>query len=327
MIMFEQHPYGKLIAEYIQNTEYPKQPADLYDPIKYILSLSGKRIRPLLVLMGAKLFGKENLQEVVPASIAIEYFHNFSLIHDDIMDRAPLRRGKATVHQKWNDNVAILSGDALLVKAYQELGKSPSAHIPDLLNVFNKVALEVCEGQQYDMDFEKKSNVSEDDYLNMIRLKTSVLLGGALQMGAILANADQQQQQLIYDFGVNLVIAFQLQDDYLDVYGNPETFGKQVGGDILCNKKTILRIKTEQLLDEESKEEFQKLIDLDTIEDADKVSRMKNLYAKFEVDKYAEDIKSRYMELAYNKLDSIAVSEAQKAELRMLADTLMHRTR
>ncbi|WP_099372091.1 polyprenyl synthetase family protein [Sphingobacterium sp. 1.A.5] len=325
--MFEQHPYGKLIAEYIQNTEYPKQPADLYDPIKYILSLSGKRIRPVLVLMGAKLFGKENLQEVVPASIAIEYFHNFSLIHDDIMDRAPLRRGKATVHQKWNDNVAILSGDALLVKAYQELGKSPSAHIPDLLSVFNKVALEVCEGQQYDMDFEKKSNVSEDDYLNMIKLKTSVLLGGALQMGAILANADQQQQELIYDFGVNLGIAFQLQDDYLDVYGNPETFGKQVGGDILCNKKTILRIKTEQLLDEESKEEFQKLIDLDTIEDADKVSRMKNLYAKFEVDKYAEDIKSRYMELAYNKLDSIAVSEAQKAELRMLADTLMHRTR
>ena len=224
--MFEQHPYGKLIAEYIQNTEYPKQPADLYDPIKYILSLSGKRIRPLLVLMGAKLFGKENLQEVVPASIAIEYFHNFSLIHDDIMDRAPLRRGKATVHQKWNDNVAILSGDALLVKAYQELGKSPSAHIPDLLSVFNKVALEVCEGQQYDMDFEKKSNVSEDDYLNMIKLKTSVLLGGALQMGAILANADQQEQQLIYDFGVNLGIAFQLQDDYLDVYGNPETFGK-----------------------------------------------------------------------------------------------------
>jgi len=327
MIMFEQHPYGKLIAEYIQNTEYPKQPADLYDPIKYILSLSGKRIRPLLVLMGAKLFGKENLQEVVPASIAIEYFHNFSLIHDDIMDRAPLRRGKATVHQKWNDNVAILSGDALLVKAYLELGKSPSAHIPDLLNVFNKVALEVCEGQQYDMDFEKKTNVSEDDYLNMIRLKTSVLLGGALQMGAILANADQEQQQLIYDFGVNLGIAFQLQDDYLDVYGNPETFGKQVGGDILCNKKTILRIKTEQLLDEESKEEFQKLIDLDTIEDAEKVSRMKNLYAKFEVDKYAEDIKSRYMELAYNKLESIAVSEAQKAELRMLADTLMHRTR
>ncbi|MFD1164607.1 polyprenyl synthetase family protein [Sphingobacterium daejeonense] len=325
--MFEQHPFGKLIAEYIQNTEYPKQPADLYDPIMYILSLSGKRIRPLLVLMGAKLFGKENLQEVVPASIAIEYFHNFSLIHDDIMDKAPLRRGKATVHQKWNDNVAILSGDALLVKAYLELGKSPSAHIPDLLNVFNKVALEVCEGQQYDMDFEKKSNVSEDDYLNMIRLKTSVLLGGALQMGAILANAEQEQQQLIYDFGVNLGIAFQLQDDYLDVYGNPETFGKQVGGDILCNKKTILRIKTEQLLDEESKEEFQKLIDLDTIEDAEKVSRMKNLYAKFEVDKYAEDIKSRYMELAYNKLDSIAVSEAQKAELRMLADTLMHRTR
>jgi len=325
--MFEQHPYGKLISEYIQNAEYPKQPADLYDPIKYILSLSGKRIRPILVLMGAKLFGIDNLQEAIPASIAIEYFHNFSLIHDDIMDRAPLRRGKETVHQKWNDNVAILSGDALLVKAYKELGKSPSDRIPSLLDVFNKIALEVCEGQQLDMDFEKISNVSEDDYLNMIRLKTSVLLGGALQMGAILAHADKEQQQLIYDFGVNLGIAFQLQDDYLDVYGDPETFGKQVGGDILCNKKTILRIKTEQLVDSEAREELAELINFDTIADAEKVSRMKNLYAKFEVDRYAEEIKSRYMELAYNKLDAIAVSEAQKAELRKLADTLMHRTR
>ncbi|WP_156306060.1 polyprenyl synthetase family protein [Sphingobacterium endophyticum] len=325
--MFEQHPYGKLISEYIQNEKYPVQPADLYNPIKYILSLSGKRIRPMLVLMGARLFGKEDLKEVVPAGIAIEYFHNFSLIHDDIMDRAPLRRGQATVHQKWNDNVAILSGDALLVKAYQELGKSPADRIPSLLQVFNKIALEVCEGQQLDMDFEKIDHVSEDEYLNMIRLKTSVLLGGALQMGAILAYADEKQQQLIYDFGVNLGIAFQLQDDYLDVYGDPSAFGKQVGGDILCNKKTYLRIKTEQLIDGEARAEFDDLLSSDTIEDGEKVSRMKNLYAKFQVDRYAEDIKLRYTDLAYNKLEQISVSEPQKAELRKLADTLMHRTR
>lgn len=325
--MFEQHPYGKLISEYIQNEKYPSQPADLYNPIKYILSLSGKRIRPMLVLMGARLFGKEDLKEVVPAAIAIEYFHNFSLIHDDIMDRAPLRRGQATVHQKWNDNVAILSGDALLVKAYQELGKSPGDRIPSLLQVFNKIALEVCEGQQLDMDFEKIDYVSEDEYLNMIRLKTSVLLGGALQMGSILAYADEKQQQLIYDFGVNLGIAFQLQDDYLDVYGDPSAFGKQVGGDILCNKKTYLRIKTEQLIFGEAKTEFDDLIASDTIEDGEKVRRMKNLYAKFQVDRYAEDIKLRYTDLAYNKLEQISVSEPQKAELRKLADTLMHRTR
>lgn len=325
--MFEQHPYGKLIGEYIQNAKFSKQPADLYDPIKYILSLAGKRIRPMLVLMGAKLFGKENLEEVVPASIAIEYFHNFSLIHDDIMDRAPLRRGQATVHQKWNDNVAILSGDALLVKAYQELGKSPADRIPDLLQVFSKIALEVCEGQQLDMDFEKTAHVSEDDYLNMIRLKTSVLLGGALQMGAILAHADVNQQKLIYDFGVNLGIAFQLQDDYLDVYGDPNTFGKQVGGDILCNKKTYLRIKTEQLIDSDARVEFEELIQSDSILDTEKVSRMKNLYAQFNIDGYAEEIKLRFMDLAYNKLDEIAVPESQKEELKKLADTLMHRTR
>ncbi|GEM67979.1 isoprenyl synthetase [Sphingobacterium mizutaii NBRC 14946 = DSM 11724] len=325
--MFEQHPYGKLIAGYIQNAEFPKQPADLYDPIAYILSLAGKRIRPMLVLMGAKLFGKDNLEEVLPASIAIEYFHNFSLIHDDIMDRAPLRRGKATVHQKWNDNVAILSGDALLVKAYQELGKSPADRIPSLLQVFSKIALEVCEGQQLDMDFEKMADVSEDDYLNMIRLKTSVLLGGALQMGAILAHVDEQQQQLIYDFGVNLGIAFQLQDDYLDVYGDPKTFGKQVGGDILCNKKTYLRIKTEHLIDSSAKVEFEELINSQDIKDTEKVSRMKNLYAQFNVDRHAEEIKLRFMELAYNKLEEIAVPESQKVELKNLADTLMHRTR
>ncbi|MGJ1204004.1 polyprenyl synthetase family protein [Sphingobacterium lactis] len=325
--MFEQHPYGKLISAYIDQAEFPDRPSDLYDPIRYILSLSGKRIRPMLVFMGAKLFGKEDTAEVLPASIAIEYFHNFSLIHDDIMDKAPLRRGKDTVHQKWNDNVAILSGDALLVKAYQELGKCPADKIGELLVVFNQVALEVCEGQQMDMDFETMDNVAEGDYIEMIRRKTSVLLGGALQLGAILANADKVQQQLLYDFGVNLGIAFQLQDDFLDVYGDPETFGKQVGGDILCNKKTFLRIKTEELATADSRSELDLLLQGSDISDDEKVFRMKNLYAQLAVDQYAEDIKQRYTELAYNKLDEIAVSDAQKTELRILADTLMHRKR
>jgi len=325
--MFEQHPYGKLIGEYIKNVQYPSQPADLYDPIQYILGLSGKRIRPMLVLMAAKLFGKENIEEALPASIAIEYFHNFSLIHDDIMDNAPLRRSKETVHKKWNDNVAILSGDALLVRAYQELAKCAPEKIPSLLNVFNKIALEVCEGQQLDMDFETIEEVTEDDYLEMIKLKTSVLLGGALQMGAILADADEEQQKFIYDFGVNLGIAFQLQDDYLDVYGDPSSFGKQVGGDILSNKKTILRIKTQQLAEGKSKEEFEELIHSKTISDEEKVQRMKNLYASLDVDQYAEEIKSRYMDLSYNKLEDIAVSEVNKTELKDLANQLLHRTR
>lgn len=325
--MFEQNPYSKLISNYLQQDVFPDKPAALYDPIRYILSLSGKRIRPMLVLMGAKMFGKENLDEVLPASCAIEYFHNFSLIHDDIMDKAPLRRGKDTVHQKWNDNVAILSGDAMLVKAYQQLGKCNPHKIPSLLHVFNQISLEVCEGQQMDMDFETLEHVSEEAYITMIKLKTSVLLGGALQMGAILANASDEQQQLVYQFGVNLGIAFQLQDDYLDVYGDPNTFGKQVGGDILSDKKTILHIKTKQLTQELEDDSFNDIVRDTQLDDQLKVSRMKDLYKKLAVDEYAQQVKQRYMDLAYQYLDAIDLVEEHKLELRMLADQLMHRTK
>ena len=325
--MFEQIPFHKEFSSYIQNAEFPAQPKDLYDPIKYILSLSGKRIRPLLVQLASEMFADKNQEGVLPASTAIEYFHNFSLIHDDIMDNAPLRRGKPTVHQKWNDNVAILSGDALLVKAYQELGKCPSDKVANLLSVFNKLAIEVCEGQQLDMDFEVQENVTEEEYINMIRLKTSVLLGGALQMGAILSDADQIQQQLVYSFGVNLGIAFQLQDDFLDVYGDPEKFGKQVGGDILSDKKTILRIKTQQLAKDDDRTELLDLTNNLTISAADKVSRMKTLYAKLNIGQYAEELKERYMQLAYHYLNEINVNEEKKASLYNLADKLMHRSK
>ncbi|MGN0020508.1 MAG: polyprenyl synthetase family protein [Sphingobacterium hotanense] len=325
--MFETHPYSTLVSQYLQERSFPQTPAYLYDPIRYILSLSGKRIRPMLALMGARLFGKENLQEVLPASCAIEYFHNFSLIHDDIMDKAPLRRGKPTVHMQWNDNVAILSGDALLVKAYEELAYCPADKIPALLRVFNQVALEVCEGQQLDMDFENMEIVSEQAYLNMIKLKTSVLLGGALKMGAILSDASEEQQQLIYDFGVNLGIAFQLQDDFLDVYGDPSSFGKQVGGDILCDKKTILRIRTQQLAEGENKEELQNLLFPNQLSDEEKITRMKKLYSTLAVDEYTNQLKEEYMQLAYNQLSTIDVPEANKAELFALADMLMNRVK
>lgn len=325
--MFDQHPHVKLIDTYISELELPNLPAHLYDPIRYILSLSGKRIRPLLVLMSADMFGNRNRQQVLPASCAIEYFHNFSLIHDDIMDKAPMRRGKQSIHQKWNDNVAILSGDALLVKSYEELAKCPADKIPALLMVFNKIAAQVCEGQQLDMDFETQNDVSEEKYIEMIKLKTSVLLGGALQLGAILANASEMQQELIYEFGVNLGIAFQLQDDYLDVYGDPETFGKQVGGDILSNKKTILWIRTRQLAKDNNKEEFDALTGDQRISNIDKVNRMKNLYALLAVDQFAIEVKLQYMRLAFSKLEAIDLPAASKADLLGLAQSLMNRAK
>src|SRR5690606_38318253 len=240
--MYVNEIYAEKISERLARRDLPKSPENLYAPIDYILNLSGKRIRPLLVLLGADLFGLENMEHALPASVAIEYFHNFSLIHDDIKDKAPLRRGQQTVHQKWNDNVAILTGDALLVKAYEQLAQCPPHLIPELLRVFNRVALEVCEGQQLDMDFEELDHIRKEEYIEMIRLKTLVLIGGALEMGAVIAEASIENRTKLYNFGVHLGIAFQLQDDILDAFGSTEAFGKQIGGDIIVNKKTILHI-------------------------------------------------------------------------------------
>ena len=323
--MFQNLAYAKRFQQHLEGTTFPENPAHLYDPIRYILSLSGKRIRPLLVLMGAELFEADAVEGALPASTAIEFFHNFSLIHDDIMDRAPLRRGQPTVHHKWDDTIAILSGDALLVKAYEELAKCEASKVAALLPVFNKLAIEVCEGQQLDMDFEQREFVAEDEYIDMIRLKTSVLLGGALQLGAIIADADAEAQALIYDFGVNLGIAFQLQDDILDVYGDPETFGKQVGGDILSNKKTMLHIKLKALISDADRPLLTDLLSNKSQPDVEKVEKMKALYAKYEIKSLADKRKEAFTAIAYEKLRAIKVAEERKAPLFALADALMHR--
>ncbi len=326
--MFGNPIFTEIIDKALEKVEFPASPENLYDPIRYILSLAGKRIRPQLVFLGADIFGYTDYENVLPASKAIEFFHNFSLIHDDIMDRAPLRRGKSTVHQKWNDNVAILSGDALLVKAYQELAQCPHDVVPSLLISFNKVALEVCEGQQMDMDFESRDDVFQEEYIEMIRLKTSVLLGGALEMGAIIANASAENRQRIYEFGVNLGIAFQLQDDILDAFGDPVTFGKQVGGDILVNKKTILHILLKKTISESDTAVFSNLLELDAYSfSKDKVEGMLSLYEKYDVLKQANLLKEEYTKLAYANLEKIEVFQENKSQLYALADQLMGRSR
>lgn len=325
--MFQELVHAKAFQSYIEKVGFPETPTNLYAPIRYILSLSGKRIRPLLVLMGADLFAADAVEKALPASAAIEFFHNFSLMHDDIMDVAPLRRGKPTVHHKWNKNVAILSGDALLIQAYEQLAKCPTDKIPVLLHLFNRTSLEVCEGQQYDMDFEQKTEVREDAYIDMIRLKTSVLLGCALQMGAIIAEAAKTEQVLIYEFGVNLGIAFQLQDDILDVYGDPESFGKQVGGDILSNKKTILFVKLHELVSVDDRKVLDNLLEQTIEEEPEKVEKMMNLYAKYDIQTLAIYQKEKFMTIAYEKLRKIGVAEERKQALFSLADALMNRDR
>lgn len=325
--MFGNSEYAEIIDTALSEAVFPITPRNLYDPIRYIISLSGKRIRPQLVFMGADIFGYQNMSHLIPASKAVEYFHNFSLIHDDIMDEAPLRRGKATVHQKWNNSVAILSGDALLIKAYEELAKGPTDSIPILLKKFNQIALEVCEGQQMDMDFEDRNDVKEEEYIDMIRLKTSVLLGGALEFGAIIAGATVLDRKRIYEFGVNLGIAFQLQDDILDAYGDTITFGKQVGGDIKVNKKTILYVLLKKAISDSDIEHFEQALSLGGEDFSLKFIAMMGLYEKYNVLKMANELKEHYTNLAYDNLQKIDVPMDSKNMLYALADELMHRLR
>ncbi|MFM7472839.1 MAG: polyprenyl synthetase family protein, partial [Crocinitomicaceae bacterium] len=238
--------YINQIESELSNFELPKSPENLYDPLRYFFELEGKRLRPALTLMTAENFGGQG-KDALHAAMAVEIFHNFSLIHDDIMDEAPFRRGKETVHTKWNNHIAILSGDVLFVKAYESLAKCEAKYLPVLLNLFNKTATEVCEGQQMDMDFESRESVSEEEYIEMIRLKTSVLLGCAIQFGGIVSDLDEKMQKALYDFGQYIGIAFQIKDDLLDLYGESEKVGKQIGGDVLSDKKTLLSIKAKEL--------------------------------------------------------------------------------
>ncbi|MEN5433031.1 polyprenyl synthetase family protein [Sphingobacterium faecium] len=315
----------KLISDSIQNSQFPNQPNNLYDPIRYFLSLGGKRIRPALTLVAAEMFDIKEINDALPAAKSIEYFHNFSLVHDDVMDKAPLRRGKATVHEKWDLNVAILSGDGLLVKAYDELANSNPLYIADLLKTFNRVAMQVCEGQQLDMDYEHTDKISMDQYIEMIRLKTSVLLGGALQMGAILAEANLSDQKLIYEFGEYIGIAFQLQDDVLDAYGNPETFGKQIGGDILINKKTYLLVKLMEIIKEEDLPRLQNLLNATIQDNPNKLHDMLSLYHSYNIKEYADKLKDAYTQRAFERLSAINIPNHKKETLITLSTQLLIR--
>lgn len=315
----------QLLAEkftlHFDKKHFPEQPASLYSPNEYFLGLGGKRIRPVLCLMGNELVDEIN-PDAWHVATAIELFHNFTLIHDDIMDQAPLRRGFETVHKKFGENTALLAGDVMLVKAYEYLGKIDSAFIHPILHLFNTTAREVCEGQQLDMDFEKQEEVSFDAYLKMIELKTSVLLAASLKMGAILGGAGQRNQDLLYQFGKKLGIAFQVQDDYLDAFGEPEKFGKQVGGDILSNKKTFLLIHALEVADATQKQQLKNLL---ASNDTDKVEKILAIFKACKVDEWALQLKNKYLDEAFAHLEDVAVLSKRKQPLKTLAQFLVHR--
>ena len=308
-------------ALHFEQKHFPSEPASLYAPNEYFLRIGGKRIRPVLCLMGNELFD-EIKPDAWEMATAIELFHNFTLIHDDIMDNAPLRRGEETVHKKFGVNTAILAGDVMLIAAYELMNNINLLVIRQVQNLFNTTAKEVCEGQQIDMDFEKRESISFDEYIRMIELKTSVLLAASLKMGAILGGAGQRNQDLIYEFGRKLGLAFQVQDDYLDAFGDPGKFGKQVGGDILANKKTFLLIHSLESAPPEHKKEIKKLM----LENSpEKVEKILQIYRDAKVDKWALKLKNRFLDEAFAHLEDIAVLSKRKEPLIKLAGYLVQR--
>lgn len=312
-----------IVADGLKQLSFPNEPAALYDPLRYMLSLGGKRMRPVLTLMGCDAFGG-NVSVALPAALGVEVFHNFTLMHDDIMDNAPLRRSKPTVHTKWNANIAILSGDAMFVESSRLVMQSPDSSVRQVMEVFNKTALEVCEGQQYDMDFESMPEVSIDQYLSMIRLKTAVLLGGSLKMGAFIAGANNENASHLYDFGVNLGVAFQLQDDILDVYGDADIFGKQVGGDILSNKKTFLLLTALNKAIGSTKDSLLHWMSISD-QPLEKVKAVTTIYNSLNVRDDAETKMNALYEIALSHLDSIPIADINKQPLKDLASSLMVR--
>lgn len=322
------HSFKELAAQFEQQfgkRQFPDTPASLYDPAQYILNLGGKRIRPVLAIMGNELFDAIH-QDAFLAGHAIEVFHNFTLVHDDIMDKAPLRRGMPTVHTRYNDATAILAGDVMLIHAYDYLNKIQSKYKQKIISVFNKAATEVCEGQQLDMDMENTppDQVNYADYVNMIALKTSVLLAASLQMGAIIGGGSDGNQAHIYGFGKNVGIAFQIQDDLLDAFGDPDKVGKQQGGDILINKKTFLLLKALELCNPAQRQQLDKLMALGA-DDARKVPQTLELFHECKVDEWAGRQKQHFMEIAFEHLENIAVVTGRKEPLRELADYLLTR--
>lgn len=316
--------YQKLFLNYLKEKTETKEPKNLYTPVTYILELGGKRLRPVLTLMSADIFGTD-IKKALDAAMAIEVFHNFSLVHDDIMDDAPLRRGKQTVHEKWDVNTGILSGDVMLIEAYRYLESYDDIVFKKLTQLFSKTALQVCEGQQYDIDFETRDNVTIPEYLKMIEYKTAVLVACALKMGAIITDASEENQEKIYEFGIHLGVAFQLQDDYLDTFGDPKTFGKQVGGDIIENKKTYLYLKAYQEATNESKKSLEQLFSIQPKNTTDKISSVKNIYQETKADLLTTEAIAAYTNKAFSVLDSMDIDADKKEVLKGFGTNLMQR--
>ncbi|KQB98933.1 polyprenyl synthetase family protein [Pedobacter sp. Hv1] len=312
----------EILEKAIPQIAYPQHPANLYEPSRYIMSLGGKRIRPVMVLMATELFTTD-INKALDVALAIETFHNFTLVHDDIMDNAPLRRGKQTVHEKWGINNAILSGDVMMVESNKHLSKVDVNVLKPVLDTFNATAQGVCEGQQLDMEFEQRDDVTIEEYIEMIRLKTAVLLGGAMKLGAIVGGASTADADLLYTFGENLGVAFQLQDDILDVYGNPEKFGKQVGGDIIANKKTFLHLKTLALAHDDEAESLTSV----TINQEEKIDQVTHLYNKYEIRNLATAEMDKYLTMANQALEILAVAEEKKENFRTLVQQILDRDR
>jgi geranylgeranyl diphosphate synthase type II len=318
------YQYQEFLSDYLQSQYETKEPRNLYEPIHYILDLGGKRMRPVLTLMSAEVFDAD-YKKALPAALAVEVFHNFSLVHDDIMDDAPLRRGHETVHEKWNLNTGILSGDAMLILAYQYFEQYEPIIFKDLAKLFSKTALEVCEGQQWDVDFEERNDVTIPEYLQMIQCKTAVLVAAAMKMGAIIAETSEENANLIYDFGLNLGLAFQLQDDFLDAFGDPETFGKQVGGDIIENKKTYLYLKAVAFSKDEEAKELKRLFSIQLDDNSDKIKTVKALFNSSGASKATQDAIQDFTLKAFQTLDKMNISIEKKEMLKAFGGNLMGR--
>ena len=316
--------YRNEFISYLESKTTTKEPINLYEPITYILGLGGKRLRPVLVLMATEVFGTD-YKKALDAALAIEVFHNFSLVHDDIMDDAPLRRGKETVHEKWDINTGILSGDAMLINAYQLFENYEGETFRDLAKLFSKTAIEVCEGQQYDVDFETRDDVTQNEYLKMIEYKTAVLVAAALKMGGIVAEASLEDQNSIYEFGRNLGIAFQLQDDYLDAFGDPKTFGKQVGGDIIENKKTFLYLKALEMGTLHQKKELSDLFSIQPKDPSDKIKTIKSIFRDSGSAERTQVEIEVYTEKAFAVLEGLKISDEKRELLHLFGENLMRR--
>ncbi len=312
------------IAQNISFLNWKKEPFGLYEPIEYTLSAGGKRLRPALAVIASDLFGGKR-EEVLPAALALEVFHNFTLLHDDVMDKAPVRRGRPTVHIRWNENTAILSGDQMLIEAYKLLSQLRVDIQPQVLRLFNKMATEICEGQQYDVDFETRDDITINDYLMMIRLKTSVLLANALQTGALIAGADETAQQALYEYGINIGLAFQLQDDILDVYGNPETFGKAVGGDILADKKTYMLLTAYALADNRQGAELKAILADNSMKPQAKIAAVTHIYNVLGVREKCEEVMRAYTTKALAELEKLNLPDDKLQTLTALAEHLLER--